>query len=89
MYNKHSSQIQIKNVRELIMGIRQYIESHDQNPKIFVWSASVESIMRKISKCKDLLETLQLGYIFLLQGGLSFAVEVELARSNATGWYYE
>lgn len=47
-----------KNVKELIMVIKQYIESHNQNPKVFVWTASVESIMRKISKCKDLLETL-------------------------------
>src|SRR3989339_1150497 len=46
-----------KNVKELIMIIQQYIESHNQNPKAFVWTASVENIMRKISKCKDLLET--------------------------------
>jgi transposase len=46
-----------KNVKELIMIIKQYIESHNQKPKVFVWTASVESIMRKISKCKDLLVT--------------------------------
>ncbi len=46
-----------KNVKELIAAIKQYIDSHNQNPKVFVWTASVESIMRKISKCKDLLET--------------------------------
>jgi len=46
-----------KNVKELIKVIKQYIESHNQNPKIFVWTASVETIMRKISKCKDLLGT--------------------------------
>jgi len=46
-----------KNVKELIKTIKQYIESHNQNPKVFLWTASVESIMRKISKCKDLLET--------------------------------
>jgi len=46
-----------KNVKELITAIKQYIESHNQNPKVFVWTASVESIMRKISKCKELLET--------------------------------
>lgn len=46
-----------KNVKELIMTIKQYIESHNQNSKAFVWTASVESIMRKISKCKDLLGT--------------------------------
>ncbi len=46
-----------KNVKELIMVIKKYIESHNQNPKVFVWTASVENIMRKISKCKDLLVT--------------------------------
>jgi len=46
-----------KNVKELIGVIKQYIESHNQNPKVFVWTASVESIMRKISKYKELLET--------------------------------
>ncbi|MFQ6610262.1 MAG: IS630 family transposase, partial [Fidelibacterota bacterium] len=46
-----------KNVKELITVINQYIDSHNQNPKAFVWTASVETIMRKISKCKDLLET--------------------------------
>jgi len=46
-----------KNVKELIIAIKQYIDSHNQNPKAFVWTASVENIMRKISKCKDLLET--------------------------------
>lgn len=46
-----------KNVKELIMTIQRYIDSHNQNPKAFVWTASVESIMRKIAKCKDLLVT--------------------------------
>jgi len=46
-----------KNVKELIMAIKQYIKSHNQNPKVFVWTASVEAIMRKISKCQDLLGT--------------------------------
>ncbi len=42
-----------KNLKELIMAIEQYIESHNQTPKVFVWTASVEIIMRKISKCKE------------------------------------
>ena len=41
-----------KNVKELIMVIKQYIESHNQNPKVFVWTASVESILKKISNVK-------------------------------------
>lgn len=41
-----------KNVKELITVIKQYIASHNQNPKVFVWTASVESIMNKVSNVK-------------------------------------
>jgi transposase len=47
-----------KNVPALIAAIKQYIETHNQNPRIFVWSASVERIMAKISKCKEVLDSL-------------------------------
>jgi len=46
-----------KNVPELITTIMHYIENHNQNPRVFVWSAPVEKIMAKISKCKEVLET--------------------------------
>ena len=42
-----------KNVAELIEAITRYIETHNQNPKAFVWSATVDNIMSKISKCKE------------------------------------
>ena len=41
-----------KNVPVLIEAIYQYIENHNQNPKIFIWSAPVERILEKISKVK-------------------------------------
>ncbi len=41
------------NVKELIRAIQQYIDSHNQNPKVFIWTASVESIMQKISNVKS------------------------------------
>jgi len=47
-----------KNLKELIKVIKQYIESHNQNPKIFAWTASVQSIMSKISISKEALVTL-------------------------------
>lgn len=46
-----------KNVPSLVVAIKQYIDAHNQNPKVFTWTASAEQIMRKIAKCKDLLET--------------------------------
>ena len=46
-----------RNVPELVAAIANYIHTHNQNPKVFVWSASVERIMTKISKCKEALGT--------------------------------
>jgi transposase len=45
-----------QNVKGLITAINNYIESHNQNPQVFVWTASVQSIMNKISKCKEALD---------------------------------
>lgn len=47
-----------KSVPDLIKAIMQYIETNNQNPHIFVWTASVERIMAKIAKCKEALVTL-------------------------------
>lgn len=44
-------------VKELIAAIQDYIHQNNQNPQVFVWSASVESIMSKIAKCKEALES--------------------------------
>ena len=45
-------------VPELIAAIRDCLEHHNQNPRVFVWTASVERIMAKIAKCKEALGTL-------------------------------
>ena len=45
-----------ENVPDLIAAITQYIDGHNQNPQVFVWSASVEKIMTKIAKCKEALD---------------------------------
>lgn len=47
-----------QSVPELIAAIEAYLNHHNQNPKVFVWTASVERIMTKIAKCKEALETL-------------------------------
>lgn len=46
------------NVAELIAAIEDYLECHNQNPRVFVWKASADSIMTKIAKCKEALGTL-------------------------------
>jgi len=45
-----------RNVRALIAAITQYLENHNQNPHVFVWSAPVERILAKIAKCKEALD---------------------------------
>jgi hypothetical protein len=42
----------------LIAAIEQYLDYHNQNPQVFVWSAPVERIMAKITKCKEALDAL-------------------------------
>ncbi len=46
------------NVPELIAAIKDYLDSHNQNPRIFVWTASVEHILAKVAKCKEALDSL-------------------------------
>ncbi len=45
-------------VPELITAIEDYLKCHNQNPRVFVWKASADSIMTKIAKCKEALGTL-------------------------------
>ena len=45
-----------ESVPSLVGAIENYIEAHNQNPKVFIWSASVEKIMAKITKCKEALD---------------------------------
>jgi transposase len=47
-----------ENVPALIRAINDYLENHNQNPKLFVWTASVEQLMAKIAKCKEALDAL-------------------------------
>ena len=47
-----------RNVRELIVAITQYLDNHNQNPRVFVWTASVERILTKVAKCKEALDAL-------------------------------
>lgn len=44
-------------VPSLIQAIKEYIENHNQNPQAFVWTATPERIMQKITKCKEALGT--------------------------------
>ena len=39
-------------------AIEEYLEANNENPKPFVWTASVEKILEKVRRCKVILETL-------------------------------
>jgi transposase len=47
-----------ENVAILIKAIKDYLDNHNQNPHIFVWTAPVEQILTKIRKCKEALDAL-------------------------------
>jgi transposase len=45
-----------QSVTALITAIKDYLDNHNQNPRVFVWSAPVEQILTKIAKCKEVLD---------------------------------
>lgn len=47
-----------QSVPELIAAIEDYLAQSNQNPHVFVWTASVDGILAKIAKCKEALDAL-------------------------------
>jgi transposase len=44
-------------VPELIAAIQHYLDAHNEDPKPFIWTASIDSILEKVGRCKAVLET--------------------------------
>jgi len=44
-------------VEDLIETIEDFLRAHNDDPKPFVWTASAESIIEKVNRCKVILET--------------------------------
>jgi len=44
-------------VPDLIAAIDDYLQAHNDDPKPFVWTASIDSILAKVGRCKAILET--------------------------------
>jgi len=42
----------------LIAAIKDYLTNHNQNPRVFIWSAPVDKILAKIANCKEALDAL-------------------------------
>jgi transposase len=47
-----------KSVAELEMAIQQYLDQHNADPKPFVWTASATSILEKVARGRQTLESL-------------------------------
>jgi transposase len=48
-------------VDDLVAAIDEYLQAWNANPKPFVWTATVDSIVTKLSRCKQTLEKIQPG----------------------------
>jgi transposase len=46
-----------RSVPELIASIEEFLASYNLDPKPFVWTASANAIIEKVSRCKVILET--------------------------------
>ncbi len=45
-----------ENVSALVKAIKDYIAEKNQNPHVFVWTATADNIMRKLAICKEALD---------------------------------
>jgi len=48
-------------VADLVAAIDEYLQAWNVNPKPFIWTATVESIVAKLSRCKQTLEKIKPG----------------------------
>ena len=48
-------------VEDLQKAIREFLEAWNDDPQPFVWTATVESIVEKLSRCRRTLEQIQPG----------------------------
>jgi hypothetical protein len=48
-------------IADLQLAIAEFLEAWNENPKPFVWTATVESIMAKLSRCRQTLEKIEPG----------------------------
>jgi len=45
-------------VPDLITTIDEYLSNHNQNPHVFIWTATPDKILAKIAKCKEAFDAL-------------------------------
>lgn len=47
-----------KSVQDLITSIMEYLDASNVEPKLFIWTASVQTILSKVKRANEVLETL-------------------------------
>ena len=45
-------------VADLIKAIKEYLDAHNSDPKIFMWTKDANTILAKVAHCKEVLESL-------------------------------
>ncbi len=43
-------------IESLIEAIQAYLDAYNEDPKPFVWTATVASIVEKVNRCKAILQ---------------------------------
>ena len=59
--NKRLRRGSFLDVNDLVVAINEFLAAWNEAPKPFVWTATVESIMEKLSRCRQTLERIQPG----------------------------
>jgi hypothetical protein len=59
--NKRLRRDSFFSVDELIAAINEFLATWNENPKPFVWTATVDSIVAKLARCRQTLEQIQPG----------------------------
>ena len=45
-------------VKELIRAIQEFLDTYNENPNRFVWTTCADAVLKKVSRCKAVPETL-------------------------------
>ena len=59
--NKRIRRDSFLSVDDLTAAIEEFLSAWNQNPKPFVWTATVDSILAKLARCRQTLEQIQPG----------------------------
>ena len=59
--NKRIRRDSFLSVDDLVAAIEEFLAAWNEKPKPFVWTATVESIVAKLARCRQTLEQIQPG----------------------------